>query len=51
MVKAFLLGPAVIFIKGTIMRMRGRVMVKCSGQMEVCTRVNGSAVYSMVLAA
>jgi len=51
MVKAFLLGLVVIFIKGTIMRMRGRVMVKCSGPMEVCTRVNGSVASSMVLAA
>lgn len=46
MAKAYSHGLAEISIKETILRMNGKVMVKCYGQMEACMRGSGSLVFS-----
>lgn len=47
MAKVFIPGQVETFIKEIIMRMKGMVMVKCSGLTEACMKENGSKVYSI----
>ena len=48
-VKGCLRGQAEIFIRVIITKMKGMEMVRCSGLMEACTKVNGLEGSSMVL--
>ena len=47
MVKEFLHGPVVIFIKVITLRMNETVMVRCCGLTVACMKESGQKVYSM----